>query len=121
MKTELWRIIKFLFFGLLAVAIDYLTMSGVTSLSVNETVAKAIGYLAALAFTILFIQRVVFRDGLRLKPQLILTVYLISGFINVMAFNFLANKFVPIDVSFLAATGISATLNYSALRFFYSR
>lgn len=121
MKVEIHRLLRFLLFGLLAVGIDYSTTIAAMSNNIDPIIAKVLGYLAALGFTILFVGRFVFREKSRVKPVFVGSSYLISGTANVLFFTFLRNEGMQTELAFLAATSLSAFLNYSALRFFISR
>lgn len=121
MKIEIHRILRFLLFGLLAVGIDYLTMTATMSTNIDQIIAKILGYVAALGFTILLVGRFVFQEKSRVKPVFVGSLYLISGTANVLLFAFLRNDGLQTELAFLAATGLSAFLNYSALRFLISR
>ena len=122
MRTELQQVIRFGLFGLLAVAIDYLTMSGAAYIDVDQVVAKSFGYLAALTFTVLFLGQVVFENNPKVRTGLVASLYLLSGTANVITFAFLTGIIeAETQVSFLAATGVSTTINYTALRFLISR
>ena len=122
MTTELQQVIRFGLFGLLAVAIDYLTMSGAAYIDLDQVVAKSFGYLAALTFTVLFLGRVVFENSPKVRPGLVASLYLLSGTVNVLTFAFLTRIIeAETQISFLAATGVSATINYTALRLITSR
>ena len=121
MKIEMQRIFRFVLFGMISVAVDYLTMMGAMALNCNQVISKILGFLAALAFVIIFVGRVVFPERTSVRPQLVGGLYLLSGTINVLLFAELTKIEIGTDIAFLAATGVSAGLNYSALRFFISR
>jgi putative flippase GtrA len=113
---------RFLLFGLLAVSIDYAALSALVALSVDPVVAKAIGYIAALSFTMMFVIRFTFKRALQPGENLkVLIIYFSTGIANVAVFQIMRTKDISISLSFLVALTVSSILNFISLRFIVQR
>jgi putative flippase GtrA len=113
---------RFVFFGLSAVLIDFLVFNLSSLLGANPTFAKAIGYIAAVFFTLLFVVRFTFRRRLVGRDNIgIFFLYACTGLVNVLVFTYLRSFDWSSNQSFVFAVVASATLNFVGLKFLVNR
>jgi len=116
-KNELYPLIRFIAFGLVAVILDLVTLNVSVSLGMPPTWAKIAGYVLALSFTLKFVSPIVFRStNTPFRVFVTSLIYLSTGVINVLTFTIILGVTSNLNVAFLAGTVASASLNYAALR-----
>jgi putative flippase GtrA len=116
-KNELYPLIRFIIFGLVAVVIDLVTLNVSVGLGMHPSWAKITGYVLALSFTLKFVSPIVFRS-VNTPFQVFVTtlVYLSTGVVNVVIFSIVFGLSSNLNIAFFAGTVSSASLNYVALR-----
>jgi len=113
------EIVIFLFVGIATVLVDFLTYHGLMKAGFIPILAKTAGFLAGTLFSYFankfwtFGQKTYVAGSVWRFSLLYITTLFVNVFINSTAL-----KFTSISVSFLAATGISAVLNFLGMRFF---
>lgn len=114
---DLKRVLRFALFGLLGTLVDFATFQFLIFSGVEPPTSKAASYLVALAFTVLFISRFVFRvHSASTRRVQIFFLYLATGFLNVLVFSVLSQITLGLNPAFFIATLMSAAVNYWALK-----
>jgi putative flippase GtrA len=114
----------FLIVGILTVLIDYLVYSLSRKLIINNTQAKAFGFISGTAFAFLANRNITFKDLDNIWTQLykFLILYSVTLFINVTINNILLNWLTDfhykVQLSFLVATSTSAIINFIGMKYF---
>lgn len=117
---------KFILVGFFAVLIDYSTYIILNKLIYSIPVSKASSFIVATSFSFLANKRITFKSHFSI---VILLKYLLLYSVT-MIFNILVNDFFlaffnnfkfQTQISFILATGGSATINFIGLNFFVFR
>jgi len=115
----------FLFVGSLTVMVDYLTYRGIVWTGLLETnLAKGAGFLMGTVFAY-FANRLwtfgarahVVGSAWRFVALYTLTL-LVNIYVNLLMLSVLSDLFYPVQVAFVVATGLSATLNFLGMKYF---
>jgi len=116
-RNELYPLIRFIIFGLVAVVIDLVTLNVSVGLGMHPSWAKITGYVLALSFTLKFLSPIVFRRVNTPFQVFVATLlYLSTGVVNVLIFSIVFGHSSNLNIAFFAGTVSSASLNYVALR-----
>lgn len=121
MNPEIRRVVRYLIFGLSAAGLDFGVLNLLLAVGLDSILAKGLGYLCALFFTILLIGKYVFESSSSGHVPTLIILYMASGALNLAVFLACEAIGLPILTCFVLATGTSSATNYSALRFFNSR
>ena len=114
----------FLILGILTVLIDSLVYSLSRKIIINNTQAKAFGFISGTVFAFLANRNITFRNHDNIWGHIYKFLILYSGtlFINVIINNYLLNWFTDfqykVQQSFLIATLISAIINFIGMKYF---
>lgn len=118
------ELIIFLIVGTLTVLIDFLTYRGLSVAAVNIETAKAIGFLAGTVFAYIANRfwtfgRKTHTSGTLFRFILLYGATLISNVvINMLALALFKNIPGVIQIAFLWATAVSASLNFLGMKLF---
>jgi putative flippase GtrA len=116
-KSDLYPILRFITFGLIAVVLDLVTFSAFLAVGLTPNFAKAAGYSVALAFTLKYLLPGVFRstnNPARFFGAMF--IYLSTGVMNVTTFSLVAGATSALAIAFLAGTAVSASVNYFSIK-----
>jgi putative flippase GtrA len=114
----------FLIVGLLTVLIDYLVYSLSRKLIISTSQSKAFGFISGTIFAFLVNRSITFKNYDNIWGHLYKFLILYSGtlFINITINNNLLNWLnhfqYKVQLSFVIATLISATINYIGMKYF---
>jgi putative flippase GtrA len=114
----------FLIVGILTVLIDYLVYSLSRKLIINNTQAKAFGFISGTVFAFLANRNITFKNHDNIWGHFYKFLILYSGtlFINVTInnslLNWLSDFHYKVQLSFLIATSTSAIINFIGMKYF---
>lgn len=116
---------RFLLVGFTAVAIDFAVYRGLLWLALEVHPAKTAGYVAGAAFGYFANRAFTFRVGARWHPRELLgflAVYAVAlaanVAVNALALAALGRGEIALALAFVAATGVSAAMNFVGLKLF---
>jgi putative flippase GtrA len=114
----------FFIVGLLTVLIDYSTYLSLTFFESNISIAKSIGFALGTIFSFIANRNITFNVKNNFFGHLIkfISLYLISMMFNVFVNSFslglLTNLNFKVQISFVIATIISASINFGGMKYF---
>ena len=119
------EIVIFLIVGSLTVLLDFITYRGLVSLHLlNVDLSKAIGFITGTVFAYFANRFWTFnhRSHIAGSAWRFIIVYTITlgtnVLINSVALTGLASVMAAVQIAFLLATGVSATLNFIGMKYF---
>ena len=116
-RLRVKQVFRFGVFGLLAALIDFLVLSLAMALSWSPGVAKTLGYISALIFTLFLVARFTFRKKPSKTQRTKITfLYVATAVPNLIVFQGMYAAGLEIEASFVVALGVSSTLNFMGLK-----
>jgi putative flippase GtrA len=115
------RVFAFAIVGVFSVFIDYSSYL-VLSKFLAVSIAKSIGFLLGTLFSFVMSRQWVFvvKDKIFTRALSFTTLYVISGTLNVqingLVLFMLGQSFLEMQLAFILATGMSATINYIGMK-----
>ena len=114
----------FLIIGLATVLIDYLTYRSLTFFESNINIAKSIGFALGTIFSFIANRNITFNlknnfFGHLIKfSMLYFTSMMFNVFVNSISLGLFINSNLKVQISFILATIISATINFVGMKYF---
>lgn len=115
---------KFIFIGIITVTIDYLIYTGLFFLIHNTFICKSIGFISGTIFSFVANRNFTFKVRNQIYMQLskFILMYIISLIINIFTNSTLLEILIynnlKVQISFIVATFITATLNFLGMKYF---
>ena len=114
----------FLIIGLVTVLIDYSTYRSLIFFDSNISIAKSIGFAFGTVFSFIANRNITFNVkndffGHLIKFSLLyFTSMMFNVFVNSVSLGLFTNSNLKVQISFLLATIISATINFGGMKYF---
>lgn len=121
------QLYKFLLIGSITVLIDFTTYRGMAVFYPNVSFAKSLGFALGTGFSFFANRNITFKVRNDFCSHLIkfALLYLISMLINVLingiSLDFFSKSDIKVQISFILATLISATINFIGMKYLVFR
>lgn len=121
------QLFKFLLIGSITVLIDFTTYRGMVVFNPNVSFAKSLGFALGTGFSFFANRNITFKVINDFCSHLIkfALLYLISMLINVLingiSLDFFSKSDIKVQISFILATLISATINFIGMKYLVFR
>jgi putative flippase GtrA len=121
------QLFNFLLIGSITVLIDFLTYRGVVVFYPNISFAKSLGFAFGTGFSFFANRNITFkvRNDIWSHLSKFAILYFMSLVINVLingtSLDFFSKSDIKVQISFILATSITATINYTGMKYLVFR